>query len=253
VATVDRVDSEIQALLADKSAFPASIEPSVALYLYNLVRTESPLLAVEVGCCRGFSTLHIGKALRDLGGSGKLVSFDLAPQEAAERICRAGLGNIVEFVAGNSSREGERFLSRHDQVIDFLFIDGDHTRRGCLLDAAVFLRRLKVGGILVLHDIYPEQCGWLGPRCLIEALQKTVSTTSQPCFTIQEISDLDPFGIAVCRKLTEFSTNGLMTATWYYKSRLAQFIEIANFEGKRTSWEIFWWGLSKWQRIAHHW
>ena len=253
VDAMDMVDSEIQALLNDKSAFPASIAPVVASYIYDLMLAEKPMLSVEVGFCRGFSTLHIGKALQKLGGSRKLVSFDLAPQKAAECIQRAGLDRIVDFVAGNSSREGQRFFAGKDHGIDFLFIDGDHTRRGCFHDAEVFLPYLKVGGILMLHDIYPEQCGWLGPRSLIKLLQKTMNEASQPCFSIQEISDLDTFGIAICRKHSEFPLQQLQSQDFLQRTHLAQFIEIAHFEGKRTPWEIFAWGISKWRRIKSHW
>ena len=250
---MDMVDLEIQALQADKSAFPASISPEVATYIFELILAEKPQLVVEVGCCRGFSTLHIGKALQVLGGARKLVSFDLAPQDAAERIRRAGLDGIVEFVAGNSSVEGKRIIAKSSSAIDFLFIDGDHTRRGCFRDAEVFIPHLKVGGVLLLHDIYPDKCGWLGPRALIRFLNKPAVTASRPCFSIQEISGLDPFGIAVCRKQGDFRLQHLKTFNFYQRSHLAQFIEIANFEGKRTLWDKLVWGGRKWRRIATHW
>jgi predicted O-methyltransferase YrrM len=247
---MDGVDSEIQALSTDKGIFPASIAPAVGSYLCDLILVEKPLLAVEVGCYRGFSTLHIGKALQELGGPRRLVSFDLAPQEAEERVQRTELGGIVKFVAGNSSREGAHFFAGKDQVIDFIFMDGDHTRRGCFQDAKTFLPHLKIGGILVLHDIYPQRCDWLGPRYLIEALQKTAS-----CFAIQEIADLDPFGIAVCRKQSEFPLRQLSPGL-FARSHLAQLIETANFwgkQGKRTPWEIFAWAMSKRRQIATRW
>ena len=250
---MEKVDSEIMELLTDKGAFPASIVPAAASYLADLVLAEKPVLAVEVGCCHGFSTLHIGKALRELGGTGKLVSFDISPQEAEVRIRRAGLENFVAFVAGNSSREGARFFADKGQVIDFLFIDGDHTRRGCMRDAEAFLPHLKTGGIMILHDIYPERCGWLGPRYLINALQKISDTTFHPCFSIEEKVDFDPFGIAICRKQSEFPMHFLKSLGFMQRSYLSQFIEIANFEGKRSLWEVIAWGFSKWRRIANHW
>jgi hypothetical protein len=111
-----------------------------------------------------------------------------------------------------------------EQVIDFIFMDGDHTRRGCFQDAQTFLPHLKIGGILVLHDIYPERCGWLGPRYLIEALQRTEISITESCFAIQEIADLDPFGIAVCRKQSEFPLRQLSPGL-FARSHLAQLIE----------------------------
>lgn len=245
------VDHEIAVLAADASTFPDSIAPDVANYLYQLIMELSPQIAVEIGCCKGFSTLHIGKALLN-NQKGKLVSFDLAPQEAEQRIRRAGLQDVVTFVTGNSAVQGKRYFDLSNPCIDFLFIDGDHTRRGCFRDAEVFLPLLKVGGVMVLHDIYPEHCGWLGPRYLIELLKGSRSCSGSHGFSINEISDLDVFGICVCRKMEGFSLS--MNTTWLYEhSRLAQFIEIANFEGKRSMWEIVSWGFSKWRRVACHW
>lgn len=246
------VDNEIEALASDATAFPDSIDPAVANYLCKLVSEACPQLAVEIGCCRGFSTLHIAKALVH-NQKGKLVSFDLEPQEAEQRIRRVGLGSIVTFITGNSAIEGKRYFDISEPCIDFLFIDGDHTRRGCLRDAETFLPFLKVGGIVVFHDIYPERCGWLGPRYLIECLKKRRNPSGSPCFTIDEISSLDQFGIAVCQKQVEFPVDGLKSTAWYNRSRLAQLIEIANFEGKKTPLQILMWGLSKWRRIACHW
>jgi len=56
---VDPVNRQITELLNDPSAFPASVKPSVASHLHDLILNSNVKIAVEVGCCRGFSTLHL--------------------------------------------------------------------------------------------------------------------------------------------------------------------------------------------------
>jgi predicted O-methyltransferase YrrM len=252
-ATTDLADAEIAQLLADPTAFPASVGPAAACYLHDLVLGIKPQLVVEVGCCRGFSTLHLAKALRQ-NGAGQLVSFDLDTGDANLRIQRAGLAPLVSFVQGNSAVEGRSFF-RAGGGIDLAFIDGDHTRRGCLRDAEVFLPLLKIGGVLVLHDVVADNCGWLGPRHLVDLLGKARGEGGSPCFAVEELPGLDRFGIAVCRKLAELPPGSLQggLAGWYRLSRLAQFIEIARFERKTSPLQMLVWGLSKWRRIASHW
>jgi predicted O-methyltransferase YrrM len=247
------IEAEIQALLAQSGNFSASIAQPAAQYLYNLVVQLKPQLVVEIGCCRGFSTLHLAKGLY-ANGEGKLVSFDISTGEAARRLNRVGLTSYVDFVQGNSTVEGRRYFSVAEQVIDMLFIDGDHTRRGCMRDAGAFVPLLKVGGLLILHDIYPESCGWLGPRYLLDTFRTHKKTGNVSQFIVEEISSLDRHGIAICRKIANgVSARFSMKASWYATSRLSQFCEIARFERKTNLLQMVSWGISKWRRIGKHW
>ena len=161
----------------------------------------------------------------------------------------------MEFVVGNSAVEGRKYFRSADQFIDFLFVNEDHTCRGVLRDVKVFLPHLRTGGILVLHDIFPERCGWKGPRYLLDLRTTAQSNDGAAVFEIEEISHLDPFGIAVCRKNSDLS-RGLLPY-WDKKvfrtSRLAQFYEIAAFEGMKSPLKILLWGLSKWRHVFRHW
>ena len=115
-----------------------------------------------------------------------LYSFDLDTGIAREHITRAGLLSRVHFVDGNSSLKGIQMQRHLDQRVDFHFIDGDHTHRGCMRDAQVFFPWLKTGGLLILHDIYPEQCGWLGPRLHIDLLHEAIDKRGSPHFALSK-------------------------------------------------------------------
>ncbi len=251
-----RAHREIESLRTDPAAFPTSIRASVAEYLKTLVEQRKPHIAVEIGCYIGFSTLHLASAL-EANNQGMLYSFDLDTGKAREHIARAGLSSRVHFTDGNSSVTGNEMRHILAQGIDFLFIDGDHTRRGCLRDARVFLPWLKRGGLLILHDIYPERCGWLGPRLLIDLLQTATNERGESSFRIVEMNELDPFGIAVCEKTADYSDHDIFKRRGlqhrYATSRLSQLLEIARFEGKRGPWQVSSWLFTKLRRISKYW
>ena len=80
--------------------------------------------------------------------------------------------------------------------IDLLFIDGDHSKRGCLSDFFMFLPFVAIGGYIVLHDIYPENCGCDGPRWVIDHCVKR-----SRAFELLEISTYpNNYGMAIIRK-----------------------------------------------------
>jgi cephalosporin hydroxylase len=258
IRAMDLINNEINLLLECSDTFPASIHLSTAQYLYQLVLDSKPSLIVEIGCHAGFSTLHLAKAIR-MNGNGKLLSFDLDTSNAKERIKRANLCSVVEFVEGNSAVMGHQMLCSLSECIDILFIDGDHTRRGCVRDIRVFLPFLKKGGLLVLHDTRPDLCGWLGPKFMLDVIKRGKDAQGNPLFAVDELTIDDPYGVAACKKLFPGvlhidSTCCVSLIDFYYAtSRLAQFVEIAKFEGYTTPLQMFKWGLSKWRRIASHW
>jgi len=63
-----------------------------------------------------------------------------------------GTGENVELIVGDSHDGTFQDIGEYD----LLFIDGDHTREGCLADLANLVPGLVPGGHLVLHDCYAE-------------------------------------------------------------------------------------------------
>ena len=182
------------------NSFPASVNPSVAEYLYRLVRKTRPALVFEIGCCVGFSTLHIAKALKE-NGIGRLVSFDLNTSVASKNIKEARLSDYVEFLQGNSSVISKQYLLDHnDEEIDLAFIDGDHTTRGCVRDFNALHSHIRKGGYIIFHDIYPEMCGWQGPRLVLDYLKTAETFVAH--YDVVERVDLDDFGVGICRMVS---------------------------------------------------
>jgi len=224
----------IRRLTADSKSFPTSVNPSVAEDLYRLVRKIRPALVFEIGCYVGFSTLHMAQALKE-NGSGRLVSFDLNTSVASDNIKEARLSDYVEFVQGNSSVMAKQyFLDHSGEKIDLVFIDGDHTRRGCVRDFNALHDHIRKGGYIIFHDIYPEMCGWQGPRLVLDYL-KTAKTFFAH-YDVVERADLDAFGAGICRMVSP-GRNPLLVIPWSKRmslclktSKVSRWLELITFE-----------------------
>ncbi len=124
------------------------------------------------------------------------------PLEFAQKSAVAAeLAHRIRFHKMDSNDLGEQFTEKVGEAIDFLFIDGDHSVAGCVNDFVLFYPHVRVGGYIMLHDIYPRYCGWEGPRYVIDNFIR-----KSPHFTWVEI-DTSPnnFGMVLVRKLSEDS------------------------------------------------
>lgn len=175
----------IQSLAEDPDNFPGSIHPLIGELISAFIRCYQPEIVVETGCLIGFSTLHIAQALEE-NGKGHLHSFDLfLPMPSGYKspvlgectdslaIARAhletgGLAHRVTLHPGDSSSNISATFEGRKDAIDMAFIDGDHTVGGCMKDWAAIEPHLMPGGIVLLHDIEPEVCWYLGPRYLMD-------------------------------------------------------------------------------------
>ena len=186
--------SALGELYENPICFPASLSPEAGLLLHGLIRNLRPRLIVEIGSFVSVSTHWMAGALVESGveptGFGRIHCFDLfgpirrgAWREAemtsgvrefvAERLGLAGLSEYVRLHKGDSS-SGVREL--HGELaaaggVDLAFIDGDHGVRGACADLAAVEPVLNTGGYVVLHDVFPEQCGGHeGPRHILDNL-----------------------------------------------------------------------------------
>lgn len=201
-------------MYAEPVAYPASLPPSQGKIVHDLILQHKPANVVEIGCFIGISSVWIGSALKKLG-RGHLYSVDLffskfpdPPSHwgflevplayAQKKIKKAKLTNYVDPIQTKSAAFAKQFNKRADQKIDLLFIDGDHTVGGCVDDFLSFYPLVREGGKILLHDIYPEKCGWAGPRYLLDQLAGDASS-----FKINEIETEPNYGIALITKITE--------------------------------------------------
>ncbi|MEM1330264.1 MAG: class I SAM-dependent methyltransferase [Planctomycetota bacterium] len=213
-------------------SFPASMSPECGLLLHGLVRNARPKRVLEIGTFCSVSTHWIAGALQannvEPDEAGRLHCFDdfgpvpKGPWRDAEmpegrlefvsqRLTSAGLLELCRFHPGASA---EQIPRAHEALraaggIDFALIDGDHTTPGVIADLLAVEPILNTGGVVVFHDIYPEECGGhTGPRDVVDRVWRPgtrrhrVRTVGSGIYEPVEIP-LAPlnYGLAVLRRV----------------------------------------------------
>jgi MMP 1-O-methyltransferase len=154
-----------------------------ALGLYEIARQlPKEALAVEIGSWQGKSTYCIAKGLR----RGKVYAIDpfnadTGPSDGQnvktyeERMGGKNLLNIFQSNMTKLCVSNKVVIKKgysgdfHDdfEKIDFLFIDGDHSIKGCKNDYNLYAHKIVKGGFIAFHDYYEERED-LGPTHVIK-------------------------------------------------------------------------------------
>ena len=126
---------------------------------YEFIRKLKPKIVCEIGTDKG-GTLYLWcKASHD---EALIVSLDLPSRNNFTPKRRNFYSNFkkykqdLKFVVGDShKKETFNFLKKilNGKLIDFLFIDGDHTYKGVKQDFNDYSKLVKKGGYIALHDI----------------------------------------------------------------------------------------------------
>ncbi len=130
----------------------SNISQDEAVALYTVVRTLQPVTTAEIGFAKGVSAVTIVKALNDNGqGEHHVVDpFQAKYQNAGmEMVNRAGYASRLHFY--------EKFAE--DVVpglpeLQFAFIDASHLFDLTLLEFTLLDKKLRVGGVIGLHDLW---------------------------------------------------------------------------------------------------
>jgi predicted O-methyltransferase YrrM len=103
---------------------------------------------VEVGTRDGHSTVALLEAAKAIGGH--VLSIDIEPCPAAHRLIESlGLLTLWTFKQRNALELSETEIP---QPIDLLFIDSFHLYSQTLAELRKFLKHLRPGSWIVLHD-----------------------------------------------------------------------------------------------------
>lgn len=138
---------------------------------------------VEIGSWKGKSTWCIAQGLKK-GIINCIDPFNADGEEGSKEIYEKTKGEKSLIEQFNTNLAGlpanvqikalkgysSEFLSAV-QNIDFLFIDGDHSIKGCKYDFDNFEQEVKSGGYIAFHD-YDSNRSELGPTWVIDNLVK---------------------------------------------------------------------------------
>jgi predicted O-methyltransferase YrrM len=152
--------------LPDKTGGVNPGDRRAIFYVTLHLRARSML---EVGTHIGASTIHAAAALRavDPSAAYKLDTVDILDVNASTRpwlhygaalspremIMQLGLDSSVRFVVESSLS----YLTKCSQAYDLIFLDGDHSEDVVYREIAAALRLLTPGGVILLHDYFPNE------------------------------------------------------------------------------------------------
>jgi predicted O-methyltransferase YrrM len=120
--------------------------------LYFLARSAHAKTIVEIGVAEGSTSFPLLKAASETGGIVHSVdpSKNSGP-EAVDMVRRNNLNQWWRF----HNIESDAFFAEDgkDLIIDFAYIDGDHSYAGIESDTRHVWERLIPGGVIVFHDL----------------------------------------------------------------------------------------------------
>lgn len=137
-------------------------------YLCSVSRASSVL---EVGTNVGASTVHFAISLQQRAASEeapkRLVSVDIydvndapdapwavadMPESPRDMIARVAPEVSTEFVTSPALD----YMHSSTETFDLIFLDGDHFARSVYQEVPAAARLLNPGGLIVLHDYFPD-------------------------------------------------------------------------------------------------
>jgi predicted O-methyltransferase YrrM len=125
--------------------------PKLAQLLYRLVADQRPGNIIELGTCLGITSVYLKKA----APVAQLYTLEGCPETAgiaAEIFKKAGISGI-EQVTGNFDDSLPGVIGKLDKL-DFVFIDGNHTKEATLRYFEWCLPNVHENTLLIFDDIY---------------------------------------------------------------------------------------------------
>ena len=144
------------------------VNPGDQRLIFHLMEFLKPSRVLEIGTHIGASTIHIAAALRKVPNHQfSLTSVDIkdvncsqtrpwkefdAEFSPLEMIDRMQCTDTVSFRV----RPSVEFLSSDQQDYDVIFLDGDHSARAVYQEIPLSIPKLARGGVVLLHDYFPD-------------------------------------------------------------------------------------------------
>jgi predicted O-methyltransferase YrrM len=125
--------------------------PRLAQLIYRLALNHHPQNIIELGTCLGVTTAYLAKAQPD----ANILTIEGCPETAAvaqQSFVNLNLINIALQV-GNFNQLLPKAIAEA-QKLDFVYIDGNHTKEATLNYFYWCLPKLHEGSLLIFDDIY---------------------------------------------------------------------------------------------------
>ena len=131
--------------------------------LFGITETIKVENYLEIGVRRGRSMSVVASQVKD----AYIVGFDMwidnyaglenanpGPDFVRDEMNKVGFKGELDLIDGNSRiTVPEYFQNNPDKYFDLITVDGDHSSRGAKIDIKNVIKRLKIGGLIVIDDI----------------------------------------------------------------------------------------------------
>ena len=151
------LDSAMDIICTSKRFAPKQMQHEF-LDLLWLLEKHQPKYICEIGSARG-GTLALFCQIA--AANARLLAIDIDFTNSRVKALKhfAVKPQEITCIAGDSKasetlRQVEEWLG--ENKLDFLFVDGDHTKQGVTNDFNNFLPYMRDGGIIGFHDIVPD-------------------------------------------------------------------------------------------------
>ncbi len=167
--------------IKDYKSIDGWISPDEAFGLYAIAKKlGAKSTVVEIGSWQGKSTYCIAKGIKSGtvyaidpfnadGGSDTASTEIYAKQKSGKNLLDVFLNNMKRLNVDKKIIVKKGYSSDFASeltLIDFLFIDGDHSIEGCKNDYDLYAHKVVKGGFIAFHDYYSERTV-LGPTYVV--------------------------------------------------------------------------------------
>lgn len=125
-----------------------SIEPEYGAVIKDFISTRKPTTVVEIGTGQGYSTAWILKGMSK-AKRGTVYTFDTVDRSPYAWEAEGIPAKRVRVFRGEFSTMGKVIPAS----VDFVFHDAGHWFEHVQADLGLVMPRMKVGGMILVHDI----------------------------------------------------------------------------------------------------
>jgi predicted O-methyltransferase YrrM len=153
-------------LLGEFPDFVAQQFPREIAGLLRIVEGLAPSRMIEIGSYRGGTVFLFARYCQP---DARILSLDwrYRPGRKGAIPRFAAPGQTIQCVEGDSHSTAVRDKAAeyfHGELVDFLFIDGDHSYQGVKADFEMYSPMVRPGGVIAFHDINPDFAMTRGQR-----------------------------------------------------------------------------------------
>jgi predicted O-methyltransferase YrrM len=179
---------------------------SEILRLAEVVRRLRPRRVCEIGAAGGGTAFLFAHAASD---DATIISIDLAFNESRREAVAsfARRGQQIVCLQGDSHDAvtlDEVRARLNGQPLDMLYLDGDHSYEGVAMDFKLYAPLVRVGGLVVFHDIVPDYKTRFGIETVsdtggVPQFWNELKSAGAQVEEIVEDEEQDGFGIGILR------------------------------------------------------